>query len=387
MHVASRNAPPASEGRGYLKNAWYVAAWADEVTGEDLVARTICELPVLLYRKGDGQAVAIGDLCPHRFAPLHRGRRRGDDVQCMYHGMVFGAGGACVLNPHHGGVISPAMKVRAYPLVERGPLLWIWTGDPACADAALIPDFGCYTARGFRTVRGVMDTAANYELITDNLLDLTHADFLHEGTLSSEAITISKLETMVEGSSVWANRWCPDGEVPPVWRQLLERMGMDPDQKVDHWLYMRWDAPGHLLLDVGLAPVGRPREEGYWVFTGHHLTPVDARRTLYRWSVVRNHAIDDPEVDAFWQASIDYAFAVQDKPMIEAQQAALGTRDIETLRPVAIPADVSGGRARQVLARLIAGEKKGHIARPGETPLDQLLARSAMSASPVLPVV
>ena len=73
---------------------------------------------------------------------------------------------------------------------------WTWL----CNDSA---------APGFTTIRGMMDVAANYELITDNLLDLTHADFLHEGTLSSEAITISKLETLEAGSTVWANRWCP----------------------------------------------------------------------------------------------------------------------------------------------------------------------------------
>ena len=177
----------------YLNNAWYVACWSDELT-EALITRTILEKPVLLYRKANGDAVAIGNLCPHRFAPLHMGKRIGDTVQCGYHGMVFGESGQCVLNPHHGGVISPAMKVAAYPLIERHGALWIWMGEADAADEALLPDFGCYSAPGFTTIRGMMDVAANYELITDNLLDLTHADFLHEGTLSSESITIWYLD-------------------------------------------------------------------------------------------------------------------------------------------------------------------------------------------------
>ena len=371
----------------YLKNAWYVAAWAREL-GDALLTRTICELPILFYRKANGDPVAIGNLCPHRFAPLDMGKKLGDTVQCGYHGMVFGETGACVLNPHHGGVISPAMKVAAYPVVEKFGMIWVWPGDADAADESLIPDFGCYTAGGFATIGGMMDVAANYELITDNLLDLTHADFLHEGTLSSEAITVSKLETIEAGSTVWANRWCPDGVAPPVWSQLMEgQMNAAPSTPVDHWLYMRWDAPAHLLLDVGITPVGQTRGDGVWVYTGHHLTPVSPTRTLYFWTVVRDHAIDDPAVSAFWQGSIDYAFAVQDKPMIEAQQAALGSRSVEDLRPVAIAADVSGGRARRALRRLRKQEAEGIRPQLGGTPLDQLLKQSAGSFQPVLPVV
>jgi phenylpropionate dioxygenase-like ring-hydroxylating dioxygenase large terminal subunit len=371
----------------YLKNAWYVAAWSADL-GDDLITRTICETPILLYRKQNGDPVAIGNLCPHRFAPLHLGKKVGDAVQCGYHGMVFGETGQCVRNPHRGGVISPAMKVEAYPVVEKDLLIWLWTGDPALADDALIPDFSCYSAPGFKTVRGTMDVAANYELITDNLLDLTHADFLHEGTLSSEAITVSKLETLTQGSTVWANRWCPNGAAPPVWSQLMtKQMGVGPDTPIDHWLYMRWDAPAHLLLDVGISPVGLPRESGVWVYTGHHLTPVSPTRTIYHWTVVRNHGIDDPEVENFWKASIDYAFGIQDKPMIEAQQAAIGDRSVETLRPVGIPADVAGAKARRMLAQLISGETRGERRQPGAQPLDELLKRSARTANPVLPAV
>jgi phenylpropionate dioxygenase-like ring-hydroxylating dioxygenase large terminal subunit len=375
----------------YLKNAWYVAAWSDEL-GEELITRTICELPVLLYRKENGDAVAMGNLCPHRFAPLHMGKKIGDTVQCGYHGMVFGESGKCVLNPHHGGVISPAMKVASYPVIEKNGAIFVWTGEAEAADEALIPDFDCYSKPGFTTIRGMMDVQANYELITDNLLDLTHADFLHEGTLSSESITKSKLETLETGSTVWANRWCPDGLPPPVWGGIME-MEMGPkaggwlDTPVDHWLYFRWDAPAHLLLDVGITPVGKTRDDGLWVFTGHHLTPVSPTRTLYYWTVVRNHGIDNPEVEAFWQGSIDYAFAIQDKPMIEAQQAALGNAQIETRQPIAIPADVSGAKARRMLSRLIAGEAKGERATLGGSPLGALLARGVGSKQPVLPVV
>jgi phenylpropionate dioxygenase-like ring-hydroxylating dioxygenase large terminal subunit len=371
----------------YLKNAWYMAAWADEL-GTGFETRMICELPILLYRKENGDPVAIGNICPHRYTPLNLGKRVGDAVQCGYHGMVFGETGKCVHNPHHGGAISPAMKVPAYPVLEKYGIVWLWTGDPEGADPALIPDFSCYDHPDFVTIHGTMDVAAHYELIGDNLLDLTHADFVHDGLLSSEAITTSKLETLEDGNTIWSNRWCPDGDAPPVWGQMMtSQMKTDPAARVDHWLYMRWDAPGHYLLDVGITPVGKTRDDGVWVYTAHHLTPVDAKRTFYHWSIIRNHGVNDPEVEKFWQMSIDAAFVGQDKPIIEAQQAAMGDRTVDDLNLVAIPADVAGGKARRALARLIAGEAQGIRPKIGASPLRELLAKSVGSRKPVLPVV
>ena len=372
----------------YLENAWYMAAWASEI-GDGLVEKTICDRKVLLYRKQDGTAVAIGALCPHRFAPLSFGKKIGDNVQCGYHGMEFGPHGACVHNPHHGGHIAQAMKVPCWPLVERHGILWFWPGDAALADAALIPDFSCYETPGFTTLRGVIDMQANYELVTDNLLDLTHGEFLHAGLLSSRAITVSKLETYDRGTTIWSNRWCPDDIAPPVWGHLLQsQLGLDPaTARVDHWLYMRWDAPAHMLLDVGITPVGKTREEGTWVFTGHHLTPVSAKRCLYHWSVVRNYGLGDPAIDGFWQMSIDAAFGGQDQPLIEAQQAAIGDRDIETMGAVAIRADLAGAKARRMVRKLAAAEANGGVPAPSGLGLEELLTASAGTREPVLPVV
>jgi len=371
----------------YLRNSWYMAAWASDL-GSDLSGVTICEEPILLFRKTNGDAAAIGGLCPHRFVPLTFGKKIGDDVQCGYHGMVFDSSGKCVLNPHHGGTISPGMKVPSYPVVERYGIIWLWMGAAEAADAELIPDFSCYDDPAFETLHGVIDMKANYELITDNLLDLTHGEFVHEGLLSSEAITISKLETLESGSTVWANRWCPNDRAPPVWGQVLrDVLGLDLDTIVDHWLYMRWDAPAHLLLDVGITPLGKTRDDGIWVYAAHHITPVDATRSLYHWAIVRDHGLGDPAIDAFWRASIDAAFVGQDQPIIEAQQAAIGHRTIEEMRPVGIPADIPGGKARRALRRLMASEAGGKRPERSIKSLRAILAEGAQSREPVLPAV
>jgi phenylpropionate dioxygenase-like ring-hydroxylating dioxygenase large terminal subunit len=242
----------------FLRNAWYVAGWSTEVKPHTLFERTIIGESLLFYRQANGRPVALDNRCPHRFAPLHRGKLLGEVVECLYHGLRFDAQGRCVYNPHGDGTIPKTACVRSFPVVEQDDLLWVWMGDPTRAKAALIPDFNCHTDPNFPTVGGVIEMHANYELITDNLMDLSHVEFVHEGVLSSEAIKRGEHEILQHGTTIYSNRWCPNGMAPPTWDRMFGNYG----KPVDHWLYMRWDAPAHMLLDVGITPAGRPRAEG-----------------------------------------------------------------------------------------------------------------------------
>ncbi len=76
----------------FLRDAWYMAGWSEEL-GEALLARRIAGGNLVLYRAEDGGPVALDDRRPHRFAPLSRGRRQGDAIACGYHGLVFDRSG------------------------------------------------------------------------------------------------------------------------------------------------------------------------------------------------------------------------------------------------------------------------------------------------------
>src|SRR5262249_39713320 len=111
----------------YLRNAWYVAAWSDDLGDGGVHGKTILKEPVVLYRKGDGDVAARQDRCPHRFAPLSMGKViNGDRIQCPYHGLEFGPSGACALNPHGTKNIPPRARVRSYPVLEKHKAIWIW---------------------------------------------------------------------------------------------------------------------------------------------------------------------------------------------------------------------------------------------------------------------
>src|SRR5262245_18501039 len=120
----------------FLRNCWYVAAWIGDLGAKPLGRRILNE-PVVLWRTAGGKPVAFADRCAHRAAPLSRGECVDGNLRCGYHGLQFNAAGACVNVPGQDRV-PPDASVRTYPVVERWNAVWIWMGDPARADAALV---------------------------------------------------------------------------------------------------------------------------------------------------------------------------------------------------------------------------------------------------------
>jgi vanillate O-demethylase monooxygenase subunit len=104
-----------------LRNAWYIAAWADEI-GDKPLARRICSEPIVLFRDGSGKTAALADHCCHRAAPLHLGRVVESGIQCGYHGLVFDGAGRCVTIPGQ-ELIPQGAQVRSYRTVEKDQLV------------------------------------------------------------------------------------------------------------------------------------------------------------------------------------------------------------------------------------------------------------------------
>jgi phenylpropionate dioxygenase-like ring-hydroxylating dioxygenase large terminal subunit len=272
-------------------------------------------------------------------------------IQCAYHGLRFDGSGRCTLNPHGDKTIPEALRVGTYRLAERHGIVWIWMGDAALADAAAIPDFSIVgDSSRYAAAGGYTHVKANYQLITDNLLDLSHVEFLHPG-LRTEGGHAPRLELKQEGDTVWSMRYRDN--VPP--NQLLKMFWSD--RLGDSRAHMRWDPPSLLMLDVGITGVGRPVEEGVAVPSAHLLTPETARTTHYHWAFLRNARIHDEALTATIKALGNQAFDKEDKPIIEWQQANMGTTDLAALHPVLLQPDAPAARARRVLAQRIAQER------------------------------
>jgi len=340
----------------YLLNTWYAAAHGDELRDRPL-GRTLLERPVVLYRTASGQVAALEDRCPHRFAPLSLGRIKGDELECGYHGLRFQASGSCSHNPH--GPIPPKAQVRRYPTLERYGYVWFWPGDPARADAALLPQFDFLTQpERFTVMPGYLHVKANYQLIVDNLLDLSHAHYIHphfairELSLE-EQLRVTRTKTTTAGDTVTA--WRTRTAVPPN-PGTREVFGFGPEL-VDTRSHMTWHAPALLNFDVGACLTGTPEELGLCIPQAHFITPETALTSHYFFAASRNMKRDDAEAGRRFLEMLDMAFREQDEPMIEAVQRNMGTvTELDELDPLLLRTDSAPVMARRVLQRLIAAE-------------------------------
>ena len=255
----------------YLRNAWYVAAWSDDIGGEALAARTIMDEAIVLYRRADGSVAAIEDRCAHRFAPLSMGKVVGGDrIQCPYHGLEFDGTGACVRNPHGSKNIPARARVKCYPVIEKHKAVWIWMGA-APADESKVPDFGVLdnVPELHTTKRDSITIKANYQLIIDNLLDLSHTSYLHEGILGNVDTVESEITAKQDGDDVIIARHATNSLPPGMFAQFWP----NHPPRVDKFTEMRWMAPSTLRLVTGICKMGASLESGTGYNAIHMLTP------------------------------------------------------------------------------------------------------------------
>jgi vanillate O-demethylase monooxygenase subunit len=337
----------------FIANAWYVAAWPREVEPGKILARTLCNQHIVLFRDASGTAVALEDRCCHREMPLARGWLENGTLRCGYHGLRFDGRGKCVEIPGQPN-IPPRARVRAYPLVERYGWLWLWPGDASQADPALIPrifermDHPEWTACG-----GTTYVKCHYQLISDNLLDLTHETYIHRSSLGNQAVVEHPITTTADESKVVVQRLIPDHEPAPFWKANLFRK-LGKHVMADRWQIIHFEPPANLVLDVGVTPAGRPRAEGVEGCNTNAITPETEGSTWYFWGFARKFGRDDAALSQKLVETIAKIFE-EDRVACEAVHAVMRREPGRTV--IDVNADQGTIAARRMVAKRMAAEQ------------------------------
>jgi len=330
----------------FVRNAWYAAAWSEDI-GRDLVERWICGIPIVFYRREDGAPVALEGTCPHRQYPLALGRLKGDTVECGYHGITFGCDGACVHVP--GESRAPAaMRVRNFPLEERGGLIWLYAGDPSKADPAGIAE-QWLGAPGWTSVHGTKILEGRAQLLIENLMDLSHETFLHPETIGNSAVAETPVVTETLADCVRSTRIMRD--IPPP--ALYAKFGVS--DRVDRTQIAEFHPPGVVLTRATVAPT-RPGYTTVNIVVIHCVTPETATRTRYNWAVARDYALEDAAVSDAWQKGSSWIFD-QDVAALNAQEARLQMLPPDHIE-LSIPGDAGALAARKWVKQLAAAERR-----------------------------
>lgn len=340
----------------FLKNCWYVAALSTDVDAFNLFKRKIMNINVVIYRTQDGEPVALQDRCPHRFAPLSLGKRDGDELVCPYHALKFNSTGQCTHNPHGKGHIPTAAKVQTFPLVERYGFLWIWMGDADSADDELIPDYSELVSGHENSVgHTYMHVKCNFELLTDNVMDLSHIDHVHGEIITTRGKLSPLVPKVTETHNSIAARW--EWEQQPA-MMIFAPLLPSPSESAEQYFNIIWTAPSHIQLTVAAVQNGEFGVDDLNQYDLHTTTPETENTTHYFFATRRNHIEEDASFNVMKIQNMHRAFEDEDVPLLEAVQDEMVSTDFFSLNPVLMSNDIAPVRVRKKLLELIEQENQ-----------------------------
>nr|WP_322044906.1 aromatic ring-hydroxylating dioxygenase subunit alpha [Paraburkholderia sp. J67] len=334
----------------FALNQWYIAGFSWELDHAAPLARTLLNKPIVLFRTPDGRAAALEDRCCHRSLPLSFGTIEARGLRCGYHGLLFGADGACLEIPGQDKVPGKC-RVPAHTLVEKDRILWIWFGD---ADHSTPlqdpPDYPWHADPRYEFRGDVYHYEAPYQLIHDNLLDLSHLGYVHLRTIGGDPSTHMQAEMKVEsaGNSVRVVRHMRESKPPATYAAAWPFA-----DRIDRWQEIEFEV-SHLRIwtgavDANTESLDDPARGGFHMRGLHGVTPETDSTTHYFWTMSTNRRPDGgSNMDqVFEQTALTFE---EDKIVIEAQyhnQQRFGAGP-----QIDIHVDVGANRARRIIAGL-----------------------------------
>jgi phenylpropionate dioxygenase-like ring-hydroxylating dioxygenase large terminal subunit len=362
-------------------NAWYAAAYDVEVKSA-LLARTVCNQKLVMFRKADGVVAVLEDACWHRLLPLSMGRLEGDEVVCGYHGLVYNAQGRCTHMPSQ-ETLNPSACVRSYPVIEKHRFVWVWPGDPAKADPAMVPDLHWNDDPAWAGDGKLITVNCDYRLVIDNLMDLTHETFVHGSSIGQRAVAEAPFVATHGDRTATVTRWMENIEAPPFWGgQLFDARGYRGN--VDRWQIIKFEAPCTVSIDVGVAEAGTGavppewskatgglgnqgdvkqsnRSKGVNGFVLNTVTPETDGTCHYFWAFARNYCLGDQRLTHQLREGVASIFR-EDELILEAQQKAMDEHPDHQFYNLNI--DAGSMWARRLIDGLVAREKPAHAVVP-----------------------
>ena len=178
---------PAGE---LFRRYWQAALLSSEIAAADgppVRVRLLGE-DLIAFRDSLGRVGLVDAFCPHRRAPMFFGRNEECGLRCVYHGWKFDVDGNCVDMPSEppDSPLKAKVKIRRYPTVERGGLVWAYLGPPALQPPQ--PDYEWLRAPpAHRYVTKTFEDC-NYLQALEGGLDTAHSSFLHNNRLGDNRL-------------------------------------------------------------------------------------------------------------------------------------------------------------------------------------------------------
>lgn len=295
----------ATRDTPFIFDEWYVAGFDDGFT-HNLVKRTILGCDLVFYRTRDGKVVAFDDRCIHRSYPLSLGKLENDTIICGYHGFRYNEAGDVIEVPSQSHC-PKGLGVRAYKIVEQGPLVWIWMGNADDADESSIPSQPWIMASDWTTRKGYSHMHASYISLHENLLDLTHLSYIHEKSFGTPDYASAPFSTSVQEGRYAVERRVIPTRLPPIWAKPtgLENCATAARIARSEFISPALHETTTTFYDSQLPEESRPQ---YSVKAAHIVTPESRTSTHYFAIDGRSFGIDQDWMSDFIHKQLWVAF-------------------------------------------------------------------------------
>lgn len=375
----------------FIRNSWYVAAEPQELNNVNPVARTIMNDKIVLFRQSDGTPVAFKDACPHRFAPMHQGKIEGDCIRCPYHGALYNEDGDCIQVPGQSedNKFGMDQRLTKYPIIERHNYIWIWMGDPTLSsDESTIPvwfypadpDNEDWNGRHDR----ILSFPAYYELVCDNLNDVTHTEFVHPETLGASLMPhLFRTSKEDQDENSFMNKKVGTRDIELEFQKNDVQAGdlfhtMMAYQRgtegwpgnVDWHLTVKYAAPSYFSFRPRTRDVGES-EDNFVMFDSLNAVTPETDTSCHYFFYTANNLKSTPEREAEFTTMLAdglvFAFN-QDKTLIGEQMLRVPDKGMntESLTAVSFSGDSIPIIARKIVRKLMANEEKMALNMAGE---------------------
>lgn len=222
---------------------------------------------------------------------------------------------------------------------------------------------------GWTVTGGVLTVNANYQLLTDNLLDLTHETFVHSKTIGNADVAETPMVSKVVGNGVHVQRVMRDTP-PPLFKRLRSLT-----RNIDRCEIIRFQLPSSISIDARGYPSGtEDTEKGLRWFSINSITPINERSSNYYWTITRCFAEDDTQITDLIHNQILATF-MEDVDVLEAQLQMIGT-DVSNRGEISVQTDFGSVAARSIIQRLIHKEAQGDARKQGVAPITQETLRA-----------
>ena len=119
-----------------FRQYWIPALLAEELPEDDCppVRVKLLSERLIAFRDTEGRYGLMDEFCAHRGVSLWFGRNEESGLRCTYHGWKYDVTGQCVEIPsepdERHSSLCEKIKLKSYPLVKIGDVLWTYMGDP-----------------------------------------------------------------------------------------------------------------------------------------------------------------------------------------------------------------------------------------------------------------